>query len=332
VSAVAPSPLLTIRGLKKSYPIITGLLRRQTGVVQAVNDVDFKIYPGQVVGMVGESGSGKSTLARAAIRLIEPTAGQIIYEGQDVLAFNKKSLSAWRRQVQMVFQDPYASLNPRKTVGASIGEALLYHKMVSTVAECDAHIARVLWQVGLPASAAHRYPHAFSGGQQQRICIGRAIALHPRLLVCDEAVSALDVSVQAQVINLLRELKKELQLSYLFISHDLATVRNFCDYVIVLYLGQVMERGSVEQLFARPLHPYTQALLAAVPRSHPAEKKCRIRLSGEIPSAAHPPSGCPFRTRCPYAKAICQQEIPWQYGADGHAYRCVLPPDISASH
>lgn len=320
------APLLAVHGLKKHFPILQGLLRRQVGVIKAVDNIDFEIQTGEILGIVGESGSGKSTAARAAIRLIEPTAGTIFYEGHDLSILGKKALRAWRRHVQMVFQDPNSSLNPRKTIGESIGEALLYHAIVKTPAERDITVAAVLGQVGLDAGAMHRYPHAFSGGQQQRICIGRAIALAPKLIILDEAVSSLDVSVQAQILTLLKQLKNDLNLSYLFIAHDLATVRHFCDAVLVLYLGQVMEKAPTDALFARPHHPYTQALLAAVPRDHPGEKRHRLPLHGEIPSAANPPSGCPFRTRCPYAQKECQETVPWRQAGPDHFYRCILPP------
>lgn len=317
-------PLLIVKNLKKYFPVTAGLLRRNVGTIKAVDGVDIEIYPGEVVGIVGESGCGKSTAARAALRLIEPTAAEIWFKGRNVMAMTKKELSGWRRHVQMVFQDPYASLNPRKTVGETIGEALAYHHLVVSKSAQDEAVVHVLEQVGLSAEAMDRYPHSFSGGQQQRICIGRAIALNPELVVCDEAVSALDVSVQAQILNLLSELKHTLNLSYLFIAHDLATVRYFCDRVTVLYLGQVMESGPTEALFRNPKHPYTKALMAAVPRDHPGGPKKRIPLHGEVPSALSPPSGCPFRTRCPFAQTECAGSVPWKNAGEGHTYRCIL--------
>ncbi len=322
--------LLKVRGLKKYFPVLSGLFRRQVGSVKAVDGIDFTIHSGEVLGMVGESGCGKSTAGRAAIRLIEPTAGHVTFLGQDLLTLSKQQMKEMRKKVQIVFQDPYASLNPRKTVRESIGEALLYHGLVSNKQEQTERVAEILHQIGLQPDVMNRYPHQFSGGQQQRICIGRAIALNPRLIVCDEAVSALDVSVQAQILNLLAELKEKLGLSYLFISHDLSIVRHICDRVVVLYLGKVMESASAEELFSNPKHPYTQALLSAVPKSHPHEKKTRIMLKGEIPSALNPPSGCPFRTRCPYAQPICAETPPVKIvtdkktGGQDHTYHCIL--------
>lgn len=317
-------PLLKVRGLKKHYPVVAGILRHIVGYVYALDGVDFDLFPGEVLGIVGESGCGKTTLGRAVLRLVEPTAGQVVFNGQDVLSLNASQLKQLRKQVQIVFQDPLASLNPRKTVRESIGEGLLYHGLAKTAAEQKERVAEVLEQVGLPADAMFRYPHQFSGGQQQRICIGRAIALNPRLIVCDEALSALDVSVQAQILNLLQELKQRLSLSYLFISHDLSTVKYLCDRVLVLYLGQMMEKGTVADIFSNPRHPYTQALLSSIPKGHPSLRKDRIILGGEIPSPQHPPSGCPFRTRCPYAKPICSEDPPRKSVGNGHDYRCIL--------
>lgn len=320
-------PLFSVKRLRKYFPVTAGLLRRQVGLIKAVDGIDITIHKGEIVGMVGESGCGKSTAARTAIRLIEPTEGEIHFEGQNVRAFDSKALKKWRRSVQMVFQNPFSSLNPRKTIAESIGEALEYHHLVATRQQRNDEVVSVLEKVGLSADALNRYPHAFSGGQQQRICIGRAIALNPSLVICDEAVSSLDVSVQAQILNLLSRLKQEMGLSYLFIAHDLATVRHFCDRVIVLYLGQVMEEGPVEAIFANPQHPYTQALLSAVPRDHPSEKRYPIKLKGEVPSAMNPPSGCPFRTRCPYAEPRCADSIPIHKAGEGHTYKCILEPD-----
>jgi len=261
--------LLEVRRLKKYFPIVSGFFRRQVGNVKAVDEVDFTIFDGGVLGMVGESGSGKSTAARAAIRLIEPTGGHISFQGNDFLALGQEELKKTRQKIQIVFQDPYASLNPRRTVGESIGEALLYHKLVRDLQEQVEVTANVLTKVGLSPDAMHRYPHQFSGGQQQRICIGRAIAMNPKLIICDEAVSALDVSIQAQILNLLIELKETMGLSYLFISHDLSVIRHICDDVVVMQQGKIVEQGSVSDIFHHPKNRYTQQLLAAIPRDHP---------------------------------------------------------------
>lgn len=318
-----PHPLLDVRGLKKYFPVTAGLLRREVGQIKAVDGIDMTINAGEVLALVGESGCGKSTAGRAAIRLIEPTAGEISYEGKDLLKVPLHAMKPFRKDFQIIFQDPYASLNPRKTVGETICEPLLFHGVATTKKEAYDKAADVLRRVGLSSDALSRYPHQFSGGQQQRVCIGRAIALEPKLIVCDEAVSALDVSVQAQILNLLIELKDTLGLSYLFISHDLSIVRYLADRVIVLYLGKVMETAPVRELFDNPRHPYTQALLSAIPPSHPAKKKQRILLKGEVPSPRSPPSGCPFRTRCPYAQPICAETPPTKI-KDGHEYHCIL--------
>lgn len=322
--------LLEVKGLKKYFPVTAGVFRSEVAQVKAVDGIDLKVNRGEVVGLVGESGSGKSTAGRAMIRLIEPTAGQVEWMGRDLLSMDSRSLLEVRREAQMVFQDPYSSLNPRKPIVQSIGEGFLYHGILKTESEVREKVADVLKLVGLSPDVMDRYPHQFSGGQQQRICIGRAIAIRPRLVICDEALSALDVSVQAQVMNLLAELKEDLDLSYLFISHDLATVRHICDRVVVLYLGKVMEEGTTEEIFTNPKHPYTQALLSATPKDYPGQEKKRIILKGEIPSPLHPPSGCPFRTRCPFAEPRCADPIDERIvqdpktGKKDHRYYCIL--------
>jgi len=265
-------PLLEAVALQKYFPIYSGLFRRHVGEVKAVDGVDFKLYEGQVLGIVGESGSGKSTLGRAAIRLIEPTSGKLYYRGQNFLTIEKNQLKQMRRQIQIIFQDPCASLNPRKTIFQSIGDALVYHELVKSEEEQQAYVVEILKKIGLSPDSMHRYPHQFSGGQQQRICIGRAIAMNPKLVVCDEAVSALDVSVQAQILNLLVELKEIMGLSYLFISHNLSVVRYICDHVLVMHRGKVVEQGIVEKIFNEPQEPYTKKLLSAIPPDHPRKR------------------------------------------------------------
>ncbi len=325
--------LLKVRGLTKYFPIYSGIFRHHVADIKALRGIDFTIHKGEVLGLVGESGCGKSTAGRAAIRLIEPTAGEVHFEGENILDKTPNQLLDFRRQVQIIFQDPYGSLNPRKTIGESIGEGLFYHGLVKTKQEQRERVEIILQRIGLPRDAIDRYPHQFSGGGQQRICIGRAIAMNPKMIVCDEAVSALDVSVQAQILNLLNDLKAEFELSYLFISHDLSTIRYLCDRVVVLYMGKVMESASTDELFTHPKHPYTRALLSATPKKYPKENKKRIILKGEIPSSINPPSGCPFRTRCPYAQPVCAETPPDRVIVDRltgseHHYHCILEPDF----
>lgn len=319
--------LLRVVDIKKYFPIYEGFLQKKIGEVKAVDGVDFAIPFQKVLGLVGESGSGKSTLGRIAIRLIEPTSGRIFFEGNEITNLNTSELIQVRKKIQVVFQDPYSSLNPRKTIGESIGEGLVYYNLVRNKDEMHERVSDVLSLVGLSSSAIDKYPHQFSGGQQQRICIGRALIMNPKLIICDESVSALDVSVQAQILNLFIELKEKMHLSYLFISHDLSVIRYISDHVLVLYLGKVMESAPVKELFTNPRHPYTQALLSSAPKNHPNEKKQRISLTGEIPSPIHPPKGCPFRKRCPYAREECKNP-PWKIENEGleneHRWRCIL--------
>lgn len=265
--------LLRVTNLKKYFPIKRGILRRHVGDVKAVDGISFSIDSGEIVGLVGESGSGKSTVGKTSIRLIEPTEGEISFLGENLRAASGEKLRSLRKEVQMVFQDPLASLNPRKTVLENIGEPLLYHKRVASKEEQIFAVKKILQDIGLPDSAIDHYPHQFSGGQQQRLSIGRAVGLNPKLIICDEAVSALDLSIQAQILNLLRDLKSTLKLSYLFISHDLSVVRHFCDRILVMSQGKIIEEGAAEELFTNPRHPYTQLLLASIPKKHPREKK-----------------------------------------------------------
>jgi oligopeptide/dipeptide ABC transporter ATP-binding protein len=298
-----------------------GLFRRGRAV-QAVTDVSFEIAPGETLGLVGESGSGKSTIGRLALGLLAPSAGRVVFDGTDLATAAPDALRTLRRRMQLVFQDPYGSLDPRRTVGAQIADALSIHALLPR-AQHEARVAELLAQVGLAPDHAARYPHAFSGGQRQRIGIARALATGPDFLVADEPVSALDVSVQAQVMALLADLRARLGLAMLFISHDLPVVRHLCDRVIVLYLGRVMEEGPVTQVFAHPRHPYTQALLSAAPSLHATRRRTRILLPGEPPSPADPPSGCVFRTRCPVAIPACAETTPPLRG-NAHRSACLL--------
>ena len=323
-------PLLQVKNLKKYFPIKGGILSKTVGHVQAVDDISFDLYPGETVGLVGESGCGKSTAARTILRLIEPTGGEVVFEGQDILKLGKKPMRALRREMQIIFQDPYASLNPRMTVASIVGEPLEIHKIAKGRAK-EERVANILEKVGLRPEHMRRYPHEFSGGQRQRIGIARALALNPKLIIGDEPVSALDVSIQAQVINLLEDLQREFNLTYLIIAHDLSVVEHISDRVAVMYLGKIVELATDRELYENPSHPYTEALLSAVPRPDPSIKKQRIILPGDVPSPINPPSGCRFHTRCLYAKADCKTvEPPLQDIGDGHYVACHYWKEVQA--
>jgi oligopeptide/dipeptide ABC transporter ATP-binding protein len=316
------APVLEVSGLAKHFPVRKGLLQRRVGEVRAVDGVGFAIAQGETLGLVGESGCGKSTVARLVLRLIEPTAGAIHVGGRDITRLGKAALRPYRREMQIIFQDPFASLNPRMAVGDIVGEPLKVHG-IAMGAERAARVAALFDQVGLRAAQMRLYPHEFSGGQRQRICIARALALNPRLIVADEPVSALDVSIQAQVINLMMGLQQEKRLSYLFIAHDLAVVEHISHRVAVMYLGKIVEYADKRSLFLEPLHPYTEALLAAVPVPNPKLKRRRRLVPGDVPSPMNPPPGCAFHTRCPYAEPRCRTEAPrLQEVAPGHWVSC----------
>ncbi|WP_316204502.1 dipeptide ABC transporter ATP-binding protein [Bradyrhizobium sp. SZCCHNS3051] len=320
---VVPAPLLSVRNLTKAFPIRGGLLKRQIGSVRAVDGVNFDIEPSETFGLVGESGCGKSTTGRCVLRLIEPSSGELNFEGKDVIALSGESLRALRRDIQIIFQDPYASLNPRMTIGAIIGEALTIHGLATSRQQYEERIVHLLETVGLQADHMTRYPHEFSGGQRQRIGIARAIAVEPKLIICDEPVSALDVSIQAQVINLLEDLQQKFGIAYLFVAHDLSVVEHISRRVAVMYLGRIVETAPSRQLYSTPKHPYTEALLSAVPIPDPSVKRKRVRLKGEVPSPINPPSGCHFHTRCPIAKDVCSKEVPpLKASAEGHLVAC----------
>ena len=323
--------LLKVSHLKKYFPIRGGLLGEKTQYVRAVDDISFNVRAGQTVGIVGESGCGKTTMGRTILRLHSVTSGEVIFNGMDLGKMNARALRKIRPQIQMIFQDPYSSLSPRMTVGEIIGEAVRQHHIVSKE-EYKEYIFDVMRRCGLQPQYFERYPHEFSGGQRQRICIARSIALKPRLIICDEPVSALDVSIQAQIINLLKELQRTEGIAYIFISHDLSVVEHISDEVGVMYLGNMMEYGKTKDIFSRPLHPYTEALFSAVPVPDPDYKMNRIILKGDIPSPANPPSGCKFHTRCEKCRDICTREEPvFRELEPGHFVACHLYDDSGVS-
>jgi len=329
-SARTREPLLEVRGLKKFFPIYSGVFRNHTGDVRAVDGLDFEIGRTETVSLVGESGCGKTTAGRSILRLIEPTGGSAVWHGDsaapvDLFELDSGAMRERRRDLQIIFQDPFASLNPRIPVSGAISEALKVHGIVTQRDALDQRVAELMELVGLRPEFRNRYPHEFSGGQRQRIGIARALALKPKFIVCDEAVSALDVSIQAQVINLLKDLQDEFDLSYLFIAHDLSVVKYISDRIAVMYLGRIVEMATAEELFENPQHPYTQALLSAVPHPEPTKRRERIILQADVPSPINPPSGCHFHTRCPVAKPECKERYPDPVTiSDTHSAACLL--------
>jgi len=313
--------LLNVVNLRKYFPIRKGLLSRAVAHVQAVDDVSFEVRQGETLGLVGESGCGKTTAGRTILRLLEPTGGRVEFNGKDVAAAGSAELRRLRRDMQIVFQDPFSSLNPRMTIKSIVEEGLVVHRLGNRK-EREQKVRETLEQVGLDSSFVNRYPHEFSGGQRQRISIARALALNPKFMVLDEPISALDVSIQSQIINLLVELREKFGLTYLFISHDLSVVEYISDRVAVMYLGEIAEMAQSEALYANPLHPYTQVLLSSVPTMDPVRRRKRIVLPGDVPSPINPPSGCRFHPRCPWAKEVCRRQAPRLLQIDGHQVRC----------
>lgn len=322
---ILSNSLVEVKNLKKYFPIKAGVMKKTVGYVRAVDDISFNIEKGKVLGVVGESGCGKSTLGRTMLKLLSPTEGEMIFNGENVYKLKKSELKKMRTEMQIIFQDPYSSLNPRLPVLDIVGEAVREHKLVKTKREMREKVLDIMDKCGLSREQASRYPHQFSGGQRQRICIARALALNPKFVVCDEAVSALDVSIQSQIINLLKDAQDQFGLTYMFISHDLSVVKFISDEIAVMYLGQLVEKGTKKQIFNNPLHPYTQALLSAVPSFDPTARnnKKRTILEGDIPSPSNPPKGCRFHTRCRFAKDVCKEQIPeYKEIEQGHFTMC----------
>ncbi len=327
--------LLEVNNLKMHFPVRGGIFQRQIGKVHAVDDISFSVRPGETVGLVGESGCGKTTAGRSILRLYKPTGGEVFFNGKNLSLLGKKQLQDLRKEMQMIFQDPFESLNSRHTIGNILEEPFVIHG-IGTPEERRSAAKRLLEKVGLPESAFDRFPHEFSGGQRQRIGIARAIALKPKLIVCDEPVSALDVSIQSQILNLLLDLQQEMDLTYLFIAHDLAVVKHVSDFIAVMYLGKIVEYTDADTLYENPVHPYTHALISAIPVPDPAVKRKRQVLAGDVPSPINPPSGCVFHTRCPYAKDRCKHEVPELVPAPGktngtHLQACLRAGEISFS-